>query len=157
MSTFKKYHDTIKKETEKFINDNMVACSKNYQKHIMAKEMLATLYYLEHIDMETSEEFNETMAKHWVAKMNPKAKWSIEETTKVAEQYGVKFEHISNYCWWVAMNKIYSDYGKTISKYSMADVGIYVDMAKDWLFDEDSAVTPREKMLIEYKYLMKRT
>ncbi len=157
MHVLKKYHDLVEHETEKFIERNMECCVKNYEKHIMAKEMLATLSYLKELthDHEYTHDFDYVMAKNWVEHMKPKAKWTIEETTAAAYKHGIEFIHITEYCWWVAMNKMYSDYSDVLNQYSM-DADIYVKMAKAWLFDEDSAVEPKEKLAIEYKYLMKK-
>ncbi|MFI3330123.1 MAG: hypothetical protein R3Y05_06550 [bacterium] len=48
-----------------------------------------------------------------------------------------------------------SDHKSTVEKYTMDEVMPYVELAKDWLFDEDSAVTPHEKLGITYHLEMK--
>lgn len=61
------------------------------------------------------------------------AHWTLEQTTSVAEQQGVKFEHFNKYDWYYVLNMMRSDY------YSMFkdDTASYVRLAKLWLFDVD--------------------
>lgn len=59
--------------------------------------------------------------------------WTVEQTTAVAEQQGVKFEHFNKYDWYYVLNMMRSDY------YTMFkdDTASYVRLAKLWLFDVD--------------------
>lgn len=41
--------------------------------------------------------------------------WSVEETSALANQYGIRFDSKFNkYDWYVALNMVYSDYYKVI-------------------------------------------
>ena len=74
----------------------------------------------EHVDMLEKKcgatgEFDEEKAIMWVNGMVNEdgtvgAHWSKHDTTEVAKSANVKFEHITEYCWWVTMNMMYSDY-----------------------------------------------
>ena len=63
--------------------------------------------------------------------------WTIAQTTAVAQSIGVKFDHISDYCWNVAMNMMYSDYCTVANKYNVGTPEFYACMAKAFLFDKD--------------------
>lgn len=104
--------------------------------------------------------FTEAMAKEWVANMEGAdgkkgGHWTIEQTSLVAKQKGIVFEHISDYCWWATMNMKYSDGCKTAAKYNVDTVDFYVDEAKDFLFDVDS-VSPKEKLYWYYTKIVKK-
>lgn len=75
--------------------------------------------------------------------------WTIAQTTAVAQSIGVKFDHITDYCWNVAMNMMYSDYCNVASKYNINVPEFYAHMAKAFLFDKD-AKSPSAKMAAYY-------
>ena len=75
--------------------------------------------------------------------------WSMEETTKVAEDKGIMFEHIPYYVWNVAMNMMYSDYCYVADKFGVGTVDFYADMAKAFLFDKDGG-QPMDKISAYY-------
>ncbi len=75
--------------------------------------------------------------------------WSIAQTTAVAQSIGVKFDHITDYCWNVAMNMMYSDYCNVASKYNINVPEFYACMAKAFLFDKD-AKSPAAKTAAYY-------
>lgn len=75
--------------------------------------------------------------------------WTIAQTTAVAQSIGVKFDHISDYCWNVAMNMMYSDYCTVANKYNVGTPEFYACMAKAFLFDKD-AKSPNAKMAAYY-------
>ena len=81
--------------------------------------------------------------------------WTMEETTSVAEQKGIKFEHIPYYAWNVAMNMMYSDYCYVADKYGVGTVDFYADMAKAFLFDKDGG-QPMEKISAYYYAIAER-
>ena len=78
------------------------------------------------------------------------AHWTMDQTTAVAEANGVKFEHISEWCWWITMNMMYSDYSAVADKYGIGTAEFYADMAKAFLFDKDGP-GPREKLSAYYR------
>ena len=55
----------------------------------------------------------------------------------------------------ITLNMIYSDYGESLKKAGINDIGVFVDLAKDLLFDED-AKPPQEKLYCYYKYIVKK-
>ena len=62
------------------------------------------------------------------------AHWRISETTSVAKQNGIVFDHFNEYDWNYVMNMIYSDYYGAVSN----DVSTYVKLAKKFLMDKDA-------------------
>ena len=98
--------------------------------------------------------FNRDDAEVWNAKMlnddgTTGGHWTIAQTTAVAQSIGVKFNHISDYCWNVAMNMMYSDYCTVANKYNVGTPEFYACMAKAFLFDKD-AKSPNAKMTAYY-------
>lgn len=78
--------------------------------------------------------FEEEEAREWVAKMTPTAKWTMEQTTAVMRSKG--YDH--NPCeFWVVMNMLCSDYGKTLAKYNADKPEVWADMADAWITDPD--------------------
>lgn len=97
--------------------------------------------------------------KEWNAKMinddgSRGGHWTTEQTDAVADIVGVKFEHISSYCWNVAMNMMYSDYCAVAEKYGVSVPEFYADLACAFLFDKD-AKGPREKIGAYYSGIVK--
>ena len=82
------------------------------------------------------------------------AHWSIEQTTSVANQYGIDLstDKYNKYDWFVTMNMFYSDYYKAILSISNSNsVKHYVDLSKAWLEDKD---VDEGKMWYYYKYVI---
>lgn len=65
--------------------------------------------------------------------------WSVEETSALANQYGIRFDSKFNkYDWYVALNMVYSDYYKVIVNMTGSNNSKYfVELAKAWLSDKD--------------------
>ena len=61
-------------------------------------------------------EFTEEDAKEWAKQMNPPARWTMEQTTAVMTQNGYTHKPCE---FWVVMNMLFSDYGKTLIKFNM--------------------------------------
>lgn len=154
-----KYRELLEKEVPEFIEKNLEHCCDDPDTHKLAKDMMMSLWLVRQLDDGTvyhiNKSFTEHDARHWVEHMNPPAKWSKEETTKIAEANGIKFDHISECDFWAVMNMMYSDYGHTIGKYVMGNDTVYVELAKDFLFDADSKVTPKEKVMLYYNNFAK--
>ena len=75
--------------------------------------------------------------------------WTMEQTSSVAHDNGVMFDHITAADWWVTLNMMYSDYGSVADKYGIGTTSFYADMAKAFLFDKDGP-GPREKLAAYY-------
>ena len=102
-----------------------------------------------HYNMLTPDDINK-----WNAEMHNEdgtigGHWTVDQTTSVAHSLGVKFEHISEMCWNVTMNMMYSDYFKVANKYGFSTADFYGEIAKAFLFDKD-AESPREKLAAYY-------
>lgn len=103
--------------------------------------------------------FNEECATKVVAKMENEdgttgQHWTINDTTTVANQYGISFDprKYNKYDWYVAMNMVYSDYYKfIINTLHSNNIKYFVDLAKAWLEDKD---IDEGKMWYYYKYVM---
>jgi hypothetical protein len=71
-------------------------------------------------EAEHGPHFNEEHARKAVNKMENEdgtrgQHWSLEETTALANQYGIRLdEKINKYDWYVALNMVYSDYYRVI-------------------------------------------
>ncbi len=76
-------------------------------------------------------------------------RWTIAQTTAIAQSVEVKFNHITDYCWNVAMNMMYSDYCTVANKYNVGTPEFYACMAKAFLFDKD-AKSPSAKLAAYY-------
>ena len=98
--------------------------------------------------------FTHEDAKMWAEKLinddgTTGPHWDIVSTNSVAASIGLKFEHISDWCWWIAINAMYSDYCAVAMKYGVDTAEFYADMAKAFLFDKD-APSPMEKLAKYY-------
>ena len=60
--------------------------------------------------------------------------WTVEQTTNVARQNGIKFVDYNEYDWNYVMNMIYSDYYGSVPN----DLSIYLNMSKKFLEDKDA-------------------
>lgn len=165
----KDYQEMIKGELFDDLEKDMPECACDYRRHKMLASIIRTI---KDIDCLTGEEW-ESMGvsdkahaltpeeeKMWVAHMENSdgttgAHWTMDQTTAVAKQYGIMFDHIDEADFYTALNMIYSDYGKTLTDAGISDVGVFVKLAKDFLFDED-AVSPKEKLHCYYKYIVKK-
>ena len=80
-------------------------------------------------------EFTEEDAKEWAKHMDPPARWTMEQTTAVMNQNG----YYHNPCeFWITMNMLFSDYGKTLIKNNMDKPEIWAALAHDFLADPDA-------------------
>lgn len=79
--------------------------------------------------------FTEEDAKEWVAHMNPPARWTMDQATAVMQQNGFTHKPCE---FWVVMNMLYSDYGKTITKHNMDKPEVWAALAHDFLDDGDA-------------------
>lgn len=81
-----------------------------------------------------SDDFGEKQVCEWVAKMDPPAKWTMEQTTAVMRQKNYAHDPCE---FWAVMCMLYSDYGKTLAKYNADKPEVWADMADAWINDPD--------------------
>ncbi len=62
------------------------------------------------------------------------AHWKVSDTTSVAKQNGITFDHFNEYDWNYVMNMMYSDYFGAVPN----DLSSYVKLAKKFLMDKDA-------------------
>lgn len=80
-------------------------------------------------------EFTEDDAKEWAKHMNPPPRWTMEQTTSVMTQRGYSYKPCE---FWVVMNMLFSDYGKTMIKYNADKPEVWADLAHDFIEDTDT-------------------
>lgn len=103
--------------------------------------------------------FNEECAMKAVSKMENEdgsrgEHWSLEETTSIANQYGInlKSEKFNKYDWYVALNMVRSDYYRAVITMTNSDhIKYFVEIAKAWINDKD---VEEGKMWYYYCYIM---
>lgn len=81
------------------------------------------------------KEFTEEDAMNWARGMNPPARWTMDQTTDVMHQFGYHHKPCEFY---IVMNSLYSDYGKTVVQYGVDQPGFWASLAHDWLSDKDA-------------------
>lgn len=101
-----------------------------------------------------SEMMTKAEAEAWVSQMenadgSTGQHWPMEQTSAVAESLGVSWEDVPPWCWWAAMNMVYSDYGDVAVRYGVSTAEFFADMAKAFLFDKDGP-GPKEKLSAYY-------
>lgn len=117
-------------------------------------------------DMEWKEqnhnayEMTYEQGKEWVSKMENSdgtagEHWSMPTTTAVAKQYGIDLMTISPECFYISMNKKYSDGYETAKIYGLQDdVSYYVNRVKEDINDMDT-VSLEERLAVEYNLIRK--
>lgn len=95
-------------------------------------------------EAEHGPHFNDEHARKAVNKMENEdgtrgQHWSLEETTALANQYGIRLdEKINKYDWYVALNMVYSDYYRVVvSMTGSNNTKYFVELAKAWLHDKE--------------------
>lgn len=79
--------------------------------------------------------FTKEDAIEWAKHMDPPARWTMEQTTSVMKQRGLEHDPCEFY---VVMNMLVSDYGKTMAKYNMDKPEVWADLAHDFIDDPDA-------------------
>ena len=139
---------------------NKIIESNNDEKMEQLKDILVdTITYLKGTDYSKYKEIEcklyeivegkrltEKKAKEWVESMKPAAKWTMEDTTRVKEEMRVDIPSVDFY---VLMNMLYSDFGKSVGD----DVETYVKLARDWYYDEDTKKDGGEKLYCYWKMM----
>ena len=144
-----------KKKLEKSIADYMALPSteRTYQAVHGMVECWEAIDSMEHCLCHDGR-FTRAEADSWNARMvnddgTMGGHWSVAQTTTIAQNMGVSFDHITEYTWNAAMNMMYSDYCTVATKYGIGSPEFYGDMAKAFLFDKD-AKSPTAKMSAYY-------
>lgn len=90
--------------------------------------------------------------EHWTEKLKKKDRFHIkkEDVISSAKQMGVKFDEFSEEEFYAVYLMMVSDY-KAVAN----DFRSYLNMAKEWLMDDDIEVTPSEKLCIYYYEIVK--
>lgn len=130
--------------------DYMKKFSKEMEKHLgrYGKKGLSGAYegFMEqmyetmngpHFDEESATEVVENMKNEDGSKGSH---WSLEETTNIANQYGVNLaqNNSNKHDWFVVLNMMWSDYYKVIVSITNSEnTKYFVELAKAWLFDND--------------------
>lgn len=116
------------------------------------------LFRIKAYEAEHGPHFDEEMARKAVSKMENEdgsrgQHWSIEETTSLANQHGIRMdEKFNKYDWYVALNMVYSDYYRVIVNMTNSNnPKHFVELAKAWLCDKD---IEEGKMWYYYVYIM---
>ena len=116
---------------EKEINNILEHKPLNYDNLERFVLLSKAMKYLSH----THREFTMEDAKAWIAAMNPPARWTLEQTTDVMNLHGFHHKPCE---FWVAMNALYSDYGKTVAKFGADRAEFWAEMAHDFIDDPDA-------------------
>lgn len=173
MGNYTSCYDTLQKELqnemENFIKHPNVKSLEIIDKVTEVMEKVGKMCGESHTDSYShSENYEDNkpvemtaeMYKHWADNLENSdgtygAHWTKEQTTSIAKNMGVKFDHINEWAFWIAMNAMYADYYYTAKKYGVDKPEFYADMAKSFLFDEDASGTPMEKLSAYYHYIVK--
>lgn len=76
--------------------------------------------------------------------------WTMDQAKQVMVQRGINLDPFQ---FWIAMNAMYSDYGKVFKKHGVGDkIDLYVDLAKAFIEDKDAQP---EKLARYYEYVVK--
>ena len=107
----------------------------------------------------TCGEFTREQAEQWAQHMrntdgSTGAHWSMEQTTSLAESLGVSRDEVSPWCWWIAVNMMYSDYYGVASHFGVATPEFFAELARAFLLDEDGP-GPKPKMSAYYCGIVK--
>ena len=119
--------ENIEKEISHILDHGSLTCD-NLEKFVL---LCKAMKYMGKVH----REFTEADAKKWAKHMNPPARWTMDQTTAVMNQYGYKHKPCE---FWVVMNMLFSDYGKTMIKNNIDNPEIWASMANDFLDDGDA-------------------
>lgn len=97
--------------------------------------------------------FNQDMLTEYLDKMvnddgSKAPKWTVAETTQVANSSGIKFDKFNEYDWNYVMNMIYSDYVSILG----SNVSSYAKMAEKFLMDKDAPEGKALRYAMAMKY-----
>ena len=108
-------------------------------------------YAMRYHDYDSEKEWYKEL-EHWTEKLKKKDRFHIkkEDVISSAKQMGVKFEEFSEEEFYAVYLMMVSDY-KAVAN----DFRSYLNMAKEWLMDDDIEVSPSEKLCIYYYEIVK--
>ena len=103
-------------------------------------------------DYSMKEDKWKTDLHHWIEKLKKKDRFRVnkEDIINSAKQMNVQFDEFNEDEFYAVYLMMVSDY-KTAS----ADFRGYLQMAKEWLLDDDIEVSPEEKLCIYYYEIVK--
>ena len=119
--------ENIEKEIQYILDHKPMSCD-NLERFVL---LCQAMKYMERIH----HEFTEEDAKEWAKHMDPPPRWAMEQTSAVMAQNGYYHKPCE---FWVVMNMLFSDYGKTLIKNNMDKPEIWAAMAHDFLDDPDA-------------------
>ena len=119
--------ENIEHEMEELLDNAPLTCG-NLEKFVL---LARAMKYMGRVH----REFTEEDAREWARHMNPPARWTMDQTTAVMRQQGYNYKPCEFY---VVMNSLVSDYGKTMAKYGADRPDVWADLAHDWLDDMDA-------------------
>lgn len=117
----------IEKWLKEFMEKMPLTCANAEKLNIMC-EAMRNMAHMHH-------EFTEEDAREWAKHMNPPARWTMDQTTAVMNQQGYNHRPCE---FWVVMNMLFSDYGKTMIKYGADKPEIWAALAHDFINDGDA-------------------
>ena len=117
----------IENEITKMLEHSPMTCD-NLERYVL---LCKAMKYIDHTD----REFTEADAREWAEHMDPPARWTMEQTTAVMRKYGYNHKPCVFYA---VMNMLWSDYGKTVSKFGFDIVDLWAEMADDFIDDVDA-------------------
>lgn len=116
-----------------------------------SEDSLSNHIYMGHAKtLESSKPLNPEKAQDWVKHMENSdgsrgAHWTMEQAKVTQDKLGLKLNPLEFY---VALNMMYSDYGKVAKKFNVDNPDFYAHLACAFLEDEDS----QEEKLSKYYY-----
>lgn len=114
--------------------------TQDYYRYVQYEHWIHSILYGEHLGKD--------LAECWVSKMKNKdgttgQHWTYEQVSQVMREKGMKCDTSDFYA---VLNMVYSDYYN-----SKFDLNTYIELAKDWLNDEDV----KDKVVKYYYYVVK--
>lgn len=119
--------ENIEKEINWILDHGSMNCD-NLEKFVLLSKAMKYMG-------KVHREFTEADAKEWAKHMNPPARWTMDQTTAVMHQNGYYHKPCE---FWVVMNMLFSDYGKTLIKFNMDKPEIWAALAHDFIDDADA-------------------
>jgi hypothetical protein len=119
--------ENIEKEMMELLDEAPMTCA-NLEKFVL---LARTMKYMGKV----RREFTEEDAREWAMHMNPPARWTMDQTTAVMQQRGYNHKPCE---FWVVMNMLASDYGKTAAKYGVDKPEFWADLTCDFISDADA-------------------
>ena len=145
--------------------DKIIHSNDNKKMEDLRDVLEDTIFYIKDVDEDTYNKIecdlyeiavgkvlDENMAKEWVNNMKPKAKWNLNDTDNIIQQYNSSLPRIPAY---VIMNMLFSDFSDVLGE-EMTDevINRYVRAAEDWYYDEDAEQTEDAKLYCYWRNIV---